>query len=234
MVGQSQVFVLIVILVIGIVFGAGVAWWILARRKPGEPQAEPRPAPDELAALRERYAEEAGLWHEKTSGKLVVRFEKQMLEKTGQLNSMQRTHMEALAKEWLAWLGVEMAPRPAPAPVQPAIILPPPAAAAATPAQRVQRPQAPLPVSDAIPVSSTPAKIKSIVEQIDEILQDKLARSSSIQKGVRLAEDAAHGVVVWIGLEHYNGVDLVTDPEVRALLREAAEEWERRATSAKK
>jgi len=98
----------------------------------------------------------------------------------------------------------------------------------------VQRPQAPLPVSDAIPVSSTPAKIKSIVEQIDEILQDKLARSSSIQKGVRLAEDAAHGVVVWIGLEHYNGVDLVTDPEVRALLREAAEEWERRATSAKK
>jgi hypothetical protein len=89
-------------------------------------------------------------------------------------------------------------------------------------------------VSAAIPVSSTPAKLKSIVEQIDEILQEKLARSSSNNKGVRLAEDATHGVVVWIGLEHFNGVDLVTDPEVRALLRESAEEWERRATAAKK
>ncbi len=70
---------------------------------------------------------------------------------------------------------------------------------------------------------------KSIVEQINEILQEKLLSSPLGNKGVRLVEDPKLGVVVWVGLNHYNGVDAVTDPEVKAILRSAAAEWEQRA-----
>jgi hypothetical protein len=37
------------------------------------------------------------------------------------------------------------------------------------------------------------------------------------------------GVVVMIGLDQYEGVSEVPDPEVRALLRECVMEWERTA-----
>ena len=77
--------------------------------------------------------------------------------------------------------------------------------------------------------AAVPGKPKSIVEQIDEILQAKLVDSSVHNKAVRLVEDPVHGVVVWIGIDHFNGVDQVTDPEVKALLREAAAEWEQHA-----
>jgi hypothetical protein len=41
-------------------------------------------------------------------------------------------------------------------------------------------------------------------------------------------EDSTKGVVVWVGLDHVDGVDRVTDPEIKAALGAAAAEWERR------
>jgi hypothetical protein len=232
MTGQGQLFVIIVILLVGIAFGAGVAWWIASSRKSNPVRVE-RPAPvDELSALRERFAEQVGLWQEKTSGKLVVRMENQMVGKIGELKPGQRARLEALALELQAWLGGATAQVPAGTPA-PAIILPAPQvepeAAVAEPSQPAQR-AAPV---VAVPAPA-PAKPLSIVEQINDILQAKLAGSSLSQKGIRLAEDPVHGVVVWIGLEHYAGVDGVKDPEVRAILREAAQEWERSTSPGKK
>ncbi len=238
MVGQGQVLVLIVILVIGIIFGAGVTWWLLGSRRSNAPEPEPTLPRDELATLRIAYTEQIGLWHEKKSGKLVVRFENQMLEQVGQLPSDQRTRMVALTKEWLAWLGVAQPAAPAQnaETAQPPIL--PVAQTSAAPVKSSPTSQrlAPIssPTSAAAASPSTPAKPKSIVEQIDEILQEKLLNSTSNNKGVRLMEDPLHGVVVWVGLEHFDGVDQVTDPEVRALLRESAEEWERRSGPTKR
>ena len=69
-------------------------------------------------------------------------------------------------------------------------------------------------------------KSKSIVEQIDEILQKKLAASATENRAIRLVESQNKGVVVWVGLQHYNGIDEVPDPEVIALIRSAVAEWE--------
>jgi hypothetical protein len=101
----------------------------------------------------------------------------------------------------------------------------------------------PVPRPAAIPVVTQPniskkdkaaEKPKSIVEQIDEILQEKLADTPHADKEIRLVEDPARGAIVWVGLDHYNGVEAVPDPAIKAILREAAAEWERRMTPGKK
>ncbi len=72
------------------------------------------------------------------------------------------------------------------------------------------------------------AKPLSIVEQINDIFQETIKDTPLAGRMIRLVEDPREGVVVWIGLEHYPGVDAVPDPEVKAALRKAASEWERR------
>lgn len=72
--------------------------------------------------------------------------------------------------------------------------------------------------------SSTPAS--SIAAQIDEILQDKLAGLPDEKRAIRLMELPGKGLVVMVGLDHYDGVDAVPDPAVRNLIRECVREWE--------
>jgi hypothetical protein len=74
---------------------------------------------------------------------------------------------------------------------------------------------------------STP---KSITAQIDEILQDRLALLPQRDKAIRLMEVPNRGVIVLIGLDSYDGINEVPDPEVKALLKECVMEWENRQT----
>ena len=67
---------------------------------------------------------------------------------------------------------------------------------------------------------------KTIVAQINDVLQEKLPGTPLEGKGIRLAEDIHHCVVVWIGLEHYSGIDVVPDPDIQAAIRSAVTEWE--------
>jgi hypothetical protein len=69
--------------------------------------------------------------------------------------------------------------------------------------------------------------IKSIVEQINDILQDKVAVSPLAEVGVKLQE-SPQGVLVWIGNQSYQGVDTVPEGDAKALIRAAVNEWERR------
>jgi hypothetical protein len=68
----------------------------------------------------------------------------------------------------------------------------------------------------------------SIAAQIDEILQEKLAGLPDEKRAIRLMELPGKGMVVMIGLKHYDGVDAVPDPEVKALIRECVREWEQK------
>ena len=82
-------------------------------------------------------------------------------------------------------------------------------------------------------VQSTPAAPKSIAAQIDEILQEKLESSSLDhlpieRRAIRLMELPGKGMMVMVGLDQYEGVEKVPDPEIRSLIREAVEAWEKR------
>jgi hypothetical protein len=236
-VGQGQVLVLFVILLVGILFGAVVTWWLAGSRKSNSPG----PEEEKLARLRSKYLEQASIWRGRTSGVLGVRVGDQIIENPRMLNDAQIKALQTMTRDWCAWLGFSnTVPVSVPAQVQtpvvqaPVIVTPPPAAppaASAAPSsapETISRPSVGVtgPLSVGSQPASVPVKPKSIVEQIDEILQAKLANSPAKSKSVRLSEDPVHGVVVWIGIEHFNGVDQVTDPEVKALLREAAAEWE--------
>jgi len=70
-----------------------------------------------------------------------------------------------------------------------------------------------------------PAKSGTMVEQINRILEAKLAAHSASGRGVRLVEGQGGAVRVFIGVQSYD-LEEVPDPDVRAAIREAVAEWE--------
>jgi hypothetical protein len=71
-----------------------------------------------------------------------------------------------------------------------------------------------------------PLAAKSIVMQIEDILQDMIAGTPLATRGLHLTEDPVRGVIVQLGLQFFEGIDAVTDPEAKAAIRAAVKEWE--------
>ena len=69
---------------------------------------------------------------------------------------------------------------------------------------------------------------RSIVLQIDEILQEKLKGSSLEGRGIRLVDHPGEGMAVAVGLDSYGSIEEVPDPEIRDVIRQAVSEWESR------
>jgi hypothetical protein len=70
---------------------------------------------------------------------------------------------------------------------------------------------------------------KTIVAQIDEILQDMLVNTPMADRKIRLLEMPNQGVVVKVGLDQYPGIEAVPDQEIRNLIRQAVSTWEAKA-----
>jgi hypothetical protein len=69
---------------------------------------------------------------------------------------------------------------------------------------------------------------KSIVEQIDEILQTKLTGTPFEQSGIRLVSSPLHGVDVWIGRDRYAGMENVPEGDAKRLIKAAIADWEKK------
>lgn len=82
------------------------------------------------------------------------------------------------------------------------------------------------------PIKTPPEPAKkpagSMVEQIDDILQEIIRSSDNPLRMIRLVEAKQSGVTVWVGQEHYEGIDAVTDQSAKDLIRAAVKEWDRR------
>jgi hypothetical protein len=218
--------------------------WLVARRARSTKPAQPRKG---AVPARSRAQEILRLMRDPDTGRVVTEFQNRTIRDPRTLSKAERDYLIRLAKDWGAWLGVPEAQpaakvAPAPETATPAVSVPanPPAQAepvlaapifAPAPVAVVQANAPGLPLAQATPVVAplpAPTTPLSIVQQVDEILQEKLAAQPAPVPVIRLVEDPHDGVVVWVNQTKYVGIESVNDPNVRAIIRSAAVEWEHR------
>lgn len=69
-------------------------------------------------------------------------------------------------------------------------------------------------------------KMLSVVDEVNDILQRKLHGSPMAGKGIHLMENHNQEIRFWVGLESYNDVSEIPDPEIRKMIDDAVREWE--------
>jgi hypothetical protein len=154
---------------------------------------------------------------------------------TAALTADQRKRLIEMLTVIRPWLEGRPAPVPAPAPVAtpPPVTYPPhslqPQPVASTPvaSRPISQPMASKPAEKA---ENAVPKAIGIVGQIDSILQARIAGTALDGRGIYLANSPEGGVIVNVGLQKFNGIDEVTDPEIKAALRAAITEWENKYT----
>jgi len=141
--------------------------------------------------------------------RFAVRFDEGWISDPSQLSFVQKNRLEKNIKEAMQWLGSELDRQ----------------------TEGVQIPKKSLSGVEGKPL--VPEKIvekhkrqMSIVEQVDEILQDLLLSSPLAEKNIRLTEMANKGVIVWVGNEKFEGINVVPDEEVKKIIRQAVKKWE--------
>ncbi len=195
------------------------------------------------AGLPKGFVEVLGVWRHQKTGRMTARLEGQPLSSSRTLNRQQQARLRQVLTEFNRLVGESLsAPEPAPSSPRPAA-----GPAAASP------PPAPVSAEDSVPGtfaatlpeqpgvrtlltgppilgggtrSEAPAEApQSIVEQINEIVQTKLADSPLAEKRIRLEETPSGGMLVCVGTERFETIDEVADPSVRALLKQSVAEW---------
>ena len=66
----------------------------------------------------------------------------------------------------------------------------------------------------------------NIPEQIDEIFQKNIAGTHLENKGISVRAWPNRGVVFIVGLDVYNDIHAIPDPEIRSEIRKAVKQWE--------
>jgi len=141
----------------------------------------------------------------------VLQIGKRVFQSGEALPPTESKYMAGLLAYLQKWLGI-----PAPAPqASPQV---------SQPAQTPATPQ----VSASSFTPEAPAVEKSIVAQVDDILQEKLFNSPLRDKGVRLMESLDGSMRVLIGLDQYEDIDSIPDENIQAAIRAAVHEWEQR------
>ena len=141
--------------------------------------------------------------------KFAVLFGDEWIGDASQLSFVQRNRLEKNLQEAQNWLGVESKKESVPTPkvkdVDSTDVVPP-----LVPPKTVEKHKRQL----------------SIVEQVDEVLQELLDSSLLKGRNIRLTELPNKGVTVWVGNEYYDGINAVPDEDVKRIIRQAVKKWE--------
>ncbi|MEL7591177.1 MAG: hypothetical protein AAGU17_07755 [Anaerolineaceae bacterium] len=88
-----------------------------------------------------------------------------------------------------------------------------------------------LEIQDATPVTEEVdgSAALTITQQIGAVLDNMLRGTDLEDKGIRLSENADHGVDVYVGNEKFEGIEAVPYPQVRQMIHEAVMRWEEEA-----
>lgn len=235
----SQILIAFFTALLGFVAGAFVMY-LWSEREKERPESSDIP---EGINLNEHQSI-VRLWREVKSGALLTEYGGKIYRKGEKPDKNPAKNLRHVGMEWAGWLAglnpqtpVETKPPTASTSVVP---VPLPVPASSSSAVKQNDVNVPLPASvkptpsvTVLPGAITPTVVqndvpvaKSMVQAIDEILQERLENSPLKSKGIKLVEQPPVGVVVWVGLDHYNGVEDVPDEEVKAFIRSAVSIWE--------
>ena len=226
-----------VFMIIGVLFGLIAANMTGSKQKNETKNDGSQPA---ARSSRPGLSEAGRIWQD-ASGKLLLEVDEELFATRFELPRSASGRPVQVAVALRSWLGMGPGPSGPPAaeqapsaarPVQltavPAPISRPSQAGGTTPPS--------LKVGDiaASVVGGVPAKKvvaptpTTMVGQIDQILQEKLPGSPLRDRGIRLVELPGAGMQVIVGVEHFDSVADVTDPEVKALIQQCVAEWEKK------
>ncbi|MBI4770677.1 MAG: hypothetical protein HY784_09805 [Chloroflexi bacterium] len=230
----------------------GYAVMLIFRGRRQEQAAAPEaPAPAEVARL---------LRDPRTEG-LIVEMDGRQYRQDGDIPDRAASlRLATAAGELLTWLGAAVpspgqGPAPTPDPVPGQGPAPAPARGTAPPPRVEAATAAPGP--NPIPCESPPAlqmpsmkpleqlrilrerarrppppAPRSVVEQIDAVLQEQLAGGELAGRSIQLLGRSDGAVLVVVGEQVFEGVEGVPYPEIRAAIRQAVERWEARRAPA--
>ena len=205
----------------------------MRKAEEAQEKKETPPAPIKQAAPTTIKVDDPGLMRIKNeNGFLTLDLDGSRVN-TSALSADQRKRLIEMLSLMRPWLEGKPAPAPAttaaPLPSQPKPVASTPISSAP---QMTQQPISPAASKTAIIAKeerpSAPAT--SIVGQIDSVLQELLAGTALQERGVFLAQSPDGGVMVYVGLTKYMGVDEVPDAEIKAAIRAAIVEWENKYT----
>jgi len=225
---------IIFVYIFGLFEGRGQGKKMRAAEETQEKKENP-PAPAKPATPTTIKVDDPGLMRIKNeNGMLKLDLDGTRVD-TSALSGDQRKRLIEMLSLIRPWLEGKPAPTPAPAhPLQPKPVMPSPPAP-----QTYPQPIAASPVINPLtsPRPTTIAKddrpsapATSIVGQIDSVLQARLEGTPLGERGIFLAQAPDGGVMVYVGLTKYMGIDEVPDAEIKAAIRAAITEWENKYT----
>lgn len=163
------------------------------------------------------------------NGDMLVEMDGTLLTKP--LSADRRKRLLDLINVFRPWLETPQAPSAplASAPVQSAPRTPPPPAPKPSVAPAVK----PVPMAFGVPPKKqadpeTEFKLLSMVQQIDSVLQTKIAGTSFEKDGLHLKDSISGGLEVHMGSDTFESIDDVPDEKAKALIRTAIAEWEQK------
>ena len=220
----ANLFLYLVIFCIGAAIG-GLIERALKRRS-AQPPPQPPATSTTPTSNRDPLAEEDDVevlsaWRTR-SNKVWLDMDGTRLNDKTALQTGQYQRLLALVMDLRPWLETSR-----PATPRPEAPPPPLRPAAPTPAPT----QAPVQVGKKNGATADEAKppapvLDSIIQQIDKVLQAKLETSTFKDRGIQLVEGPGGIVIVKDGINRYEGVDAIPDPQVKTLIQQAVTDWE--------
>ena len=213
----------ILLAVIGVVIGflMGALVFTLRREAPPQPPSRDLVLSDEQNGLR--------IWREGKDEQLVIEIEGASYHRESKLDPDQSRRLTRLINELRTFMGVSSTP-PAQTPAAQIDSLKPAVVHTAEEENRTSLNPFQIFTRSLQPLEKTGPDEpgKSIVAQIDEILQTDLENTPLADQGIRLIEGPDQGMIIEVGLSRYTAIDEVPEAEIRRLIRQAVSEWENR------